>query len=61
MPASASFQDGVDFLPSFLRIRPSTFTALLLLTSIWIYVYTRKAIKYRVRTLLLDNVWTFVD
>ncbi|PMD38765.1 putative cytochrome P450 alkane hydroxylase [Hyaloscypha variabilis F] len=47
MPASASFQDGVDFLPSFLSIRPSTFTALLLLASIWIYVYTRKAIKYR--------------
>jgi hypothetical protein len=61
MPASASFQDGVDFLPSFLSIRPSTFTALLLLASIWIYVYTRKAIKYRVRTLLLDNVWIFVD
>ncbi|KUJ19970.1 cytochrome P450 [Mollisia scopiformis] len=47
MPASAAFQSGSDFLASFAYIRPSAFTALLLLASIWIYVSIRKAVIYR--------------
>jgi hypothetical protein len=59
MPASASFQDGIDFL-SLNSLRPSTYTAILLLASIFVYVYIRKAVQNSVRTILLDNVWTLV-
>ena len=45
MPTSASSRGGADFLASFAPIRPSTFTALLVITSIWIYLYARKAIN----------------
>ena len=57
MSTNAFFERGVDFLASFTPVRPSTLAVLLLITSTWIYFYARKAIKYRVRCLMLEGVW----
>ena len=54
MPKNASIQGVFDFFAPFALVRPVTFTTLLFVASIWIYLYTRKAVKYRVCFLILD-------
>ena len=60
MATSASLQHGIDFLPSFALIRPSTFAVFLLVASTWIYLYARKALKYRVGSLVLEGISTLL-
>lgn len=48
------FQREVDFLASSTPFRRYSITALLLVSSIWIYWYTVQAIKYRVGFLTVN-------
>ena len=48
MPNNALLGRSVEGVKIFALVRPSTFAALLLISSICLYVYARKALKYHV-------------
>jgi hypothetical protein len=61
MSTSGFFHSADDFLATFAAVRPSTFTALVLVISLCIYLYARNAINYHVRFPILEDVRNLVE